>query len=267
MEKIWYNRYVKKAKTMVGEEMPKFFIKTNQIEENKITITGEDVKHITQVLRAKIGEELVICNIEENLNYITNITQITSDFVICNVINKIKSLAESKIDITLFQGLPKADKMEYIIQKNIELGVKHIVPVAMKRCIAKLEGKDIYKKIERWQKISESAAKQSRRDLIPTIETPINILKICEQVSKFDLIILAYEKEENNTLKNELNKNKAFQGMKVGIIVGPEGGIEEKEVEILTKSGVKVVTLGKRILRTETASMAMISNIIYEYEI
>jgi len=246
--------------------MPKFFVKTNQIEQNKIKIIGEDVKHITQVLRAKKGEELNLCNIENGINYTTVIEQITPDFVLCDIIQEKQSLSETKIQISIFQGLPKADKMEYIIQKNVELGVTNIIPVIMKRCVVKLEGKDISKKIQRWQKISEAAAKQSQRDIIPTVEFPITITELCKQSSEFDLMLLAYEKEQINTLKNELKKNNAFQEMKIGIIIGPEGGIEEKEVEQLSKAGVKIITLGKRILRTETASMAIISNIIYEYE-
>ena len=150
--------------------MPKFFVKTNQIEENKIKIIGEDVKHINQVLRAKIGEELTICNLDTTLNYITTISQITPEYVMCDIQDCVKSFVESNVQVTIFQGLPKADKMEYIIQKNTELGAKQIVPVEMVRCVVKLDSKKEGKKIERWQKIAESAAKQSGRDLIPTVE-------------------------------------------------------------------------------------------------
>lgn len=246
--------------------MPKFFVKTNQINNDEIKITGEDVKHIAQVLRAKIGEKLTICNVDNNLNYITTISKISQDYILCHIEDCNKSFIESNIEVTIFQGLPKADKMEYIIQKNVELGVKQITPIIMSRCVAKLDEKTANKKIGRWQKIAESAAKQSGREYIPTIEMPINISKVCEKIKDFDLVLLAYESEENITLKQELKKLENNNGLKIGVIIGPEGGIDYKEVEMLTKAGSKVITLGKRILRTETASVAIMSNIIYEYE-
>lgn len=247
--------------------MPKFFVKTNQIEENKIKIIGEDVKHINQVLRAKIGEELTICNLDTTLNYITTISQITPEYVMCDIQDCVKSFVESNVQVTIFQGLPKADKMEYIIQKNTELGAKQIVPVEMVRCVVKLDSKKEGKKIERWQKIAESAAKQSGRDLIPTVEMPIDINNLCEKIKEFDAVILAYEEEKENTLKNELKKLDETKDLKIGIIIGPEGGIDKTEVEKLAKAGAKVVTLGKRILRTETASITIMSNIVYEFEL
>ena len=235
--------------------MPKFFVKTNQIEENKIKIIGEDVKHINQVLRAKIGEELTICNLDTTLNYITTISQITPEYVMCDIQDCVKSFVESNVQVTIFQGLPKADKMEYIIQKNTELGAKQIVPVEMVRCVVKLDSKKEGKKIERWQKIAESAAKQSGRD------------NLCEKIKEFDAVILAYEGEKENTLKNELKKLDGTKDLKIGIIIGPEGGMDKTEVEKLAKAGAKVVTLGKRILRTETASITIMSNIVYEFEL
>ncbi len=244
--------------------MPKFFVKANQIENNEIKIIGEDVKHIGQVLRAKEGEKVTICNIDESVSYITKIVQITPEYVLCTIENVLQENVESKIDITVFQGLPKADKMEYIIQKNTELGAKKFVPVAMKRSIVKLDEKEAKKKVERWQKIAESAAKQSGRDFIPKVEMPINVLKLSEEISKYDIMVLAYEEEKENTLKNELKKINAFEGMKIGIIIGPEGGIDKSEIDELKNT--KIVSLGKRILRTETASIVMVSNIIYEYE-
>lgn len=246
--------------------MPKFFVKTNQINQNKIQIIGEDVKHITQVLRAKIGEELILCNIETNQNYLSKIQQITSEFIICDIIKTLQSEAEMGVEVTIFQGLPKADKMEYIIQKNTELGVKQIIPLILTRCVAKLDKKDEAKKIERWQKIALSAAKQSGRDYVPQIQAPITISKLCEKLSEFDLSLLAYENEQTNTLKNELTKIKNKKTLKIAAIIGPEGGIDSKEVQMLEQAGAKIITLGKRILRTETASTMIMSNIIYEYE-
>ncbi len=246
--------------------MPKFFIESKQIKNNKIEIIGEDVKHIIQVLRAKKGEEVTICNIDTQCNYLAKIEQIKPESILCDIINIIESSSEPSIEVSIFQGLPKSDKMEYIIQKNIELGVKEIQPVIMQRCVAKWEKKGENKKIERWQKIAQSAAKQSGRDIIPSIYAPITIQELCNKISEFDLMLVAYEEETSNTLKNELKNAKSFKGMKIGIIIGPEGGIDKKEIEKLVENSVKVITLGKRILRTETASIAIISDIMYEYD-
>lgn len=247
--------------------MPKFFVEKSQVKENKVELIGEDVKHILQVLRAKIGEELTIGNIDEKENYLTQIEQIQQNSILCNIVKRFPYLEESKVDVTIFQGLPKADKMEYIIQKNTELGVKQIVPVIMQRCVAKLEGKDINKKIERWQKIALSAAKQSRRDTISQIESPITIQQLCDKIKEFDLVLLAYEEEQKHTMKQELKKAEMQKAKKIAMIIGPEGGIEKEEIQRLEEAGAKKITLGKRILRTETASIMIMSNIIYEYEL
>ena len=135
--------------------MPKFFIKNEQINDNRIVISGEDVNHIANVLRMKIDDELQICDIDTSDNYVANISEIGKDKIMCSICKKIKSEAESDINLTIFQGIPKSDKMELIIQKSTELGVKEIIPVAMERCVSKISGKDEIKKIERWQKISE----------------------------------------------------------------------------------------------------------------
>ena len=246
--------------------MPKFFIKTNQIMENKITLIGEDVKHIANVLRKQIGDEINICNIDTSQNFVCQIKEINKENIECKIIKELKSEAESSVDITIFQGLPKAEKMELIIQKCTELGVKTFVPVQMERCVVRLDAKSEIKKIERWQKIAETAAKQSGRDIIPKVENTINLQKLLNSIQKYDIVLLAYENEENYTLKNALNTVKGKDNLKIGIIIGPEGGIDSQEAENLVKAGAKSVTLGKRILRTETAGIAMSSIIMYELE-
>lgn len=247
--------------------MPKFFVRQDQVDDGKIVINGQDVKHIRNVLRAKVGEKLEICNSETGENFLCSILEFNEDKIWCKIEQKIQEETESNVKVTIFQGLPKADKMEYIIQKNTELGAKQIVPVEMVRCVVKLDSKKEGKKIERWQKIAESAAKQSGRDLIPTVEMPIDINNLCEKIKEFDAVILAYEEEKENTLKNELKKLDGTKDLKIGIIIGPEGGMDKTEVEKLAKAGAKVVTLGKRILRTETASITIMSNIVYEFEL
>ena len=250
--------------------MPKFFVKEEQIQENQIIILGQDVNHIKKVLRAKIGDELQICNSQNGENFLCEIDNLEEEKIICQIKEKIQEQVESNIEVTIFQGLPKADKMEYIIQKSVELGVYDITPVEMKRCVVKLNEKDKSKKIERWQKISEVAAKQCGRDIIPQINNIINIKNICNLIQEYDMVLVAYENEEKNTLKEQLEnikkQNNSKSKVKIGIIIGPEGGLEEKDVETLKENGAKVITLGKRILRTETVALNVLSIIMYELE-
>ncbi len=204
---------------------------------------------------------------QSNKNYLTNIYAINKENILCNIFKEINESNELDARVTIFQGLPKSDKMEYIIQKNIELGAYGITPVIMKRCVVKLENnKDILKKIERWQKIAESAAKQSNRDIVPEISMPITMENLYKKLNEFDLTILAYEQENKNTLKKELQNIKNLKNAKIAVIIGPEGGIDNMEANSLINQGAKPVTLGKRILRTETAAIMVMSNIIYEYE-
>ena len=179
----------------------------------------------------------------------------------------LSSNVETDIKVTIFQGLPKADKMEYIIQKSVELGAYDITPVEMKRCIVKLNEKDKEKKIQRWQKIAEVAAKQCKRDIIPKINNITNVKLICNIIQNYDIILVAYEKEKERTLKSELKKIKEYNQKNIGIIIGPEGGLDEDDVKLLEESGAKVITLGNRILRTETVALNVLSNIMYELEI
>lgn len=204
--------------------MPKFFVKEEQIKENQIIIKGQDVNHIKKVLRAKIGDELQICNSKTKENFLCDIEKINNEDIICNIKQKIEEKVESNVEVTIFQGLPKGDKMEYIIQKSVELGVYDIIPVEMKRCVVKLDEKDKNKKITRWQKISEVAAKQCGRDIIPEIKEIINIKKLCNLIESYDIVLVAYENEKENTLKEEIklikentkyNNNK----IKIGIVI------------------------------------------------
>ena len=242
--------------------MYKFFVEDNQIEENKIKIIGNDWKHISNVLRMKIGEEILVTNKKTSETYKCSIKNINKDEVECIIIEEKIESTELSVKVDLYQGIPKSDKMEAIIQKSVELGVNTIFPVNMKNCIAKI--KDENKKQERWQKISESAAKQSKRNIIPSIEKSVNIDFICNNIKNYDLVIIAYENEENITIKDILKENKIE---KIAIVVGPEGGLTENEVDKLINSGAKVATLGKRILRTETAPITMLSMIMYEYDL
>lgn len=247
--------------------MPKFFINSNQIiENNKIEIIGEDVKHIANVLRMKIGDKIHICNIETSINYIAKLNKFEKDKIYATILNEIESESEPNVSINIFQGIPKSDKMELIIQKSVELGVKEITPVDMERCVSKISPKDEKKKIERWQKISEVAAKQSGRDIIPQINKVNKLEDICKRINEYDMIIVPYEKAEDLNLKDVIDNLKKLniKNLSIGIVIGPEGGFETNEIEKLKDCGAKVITLGKRILRTETVALAMVSVIMYE---
>ena len=252
--------------------MSKFFVKTEQINNNDIVIIGDDVNHIINVLKMKKTDEIQICNQDTGDNYNAEIVNYSKNEVECKIISKINETTESNVHITLFQGIPKFEKMELIIQKNTEVGIKSIVPVIMERTVVKLDEKIASKKLERWQKIAEIAAKQSMRDIIPQIG---NITKLKDiDTTEFDAVLVAYENEEHNMLKTELQKlerkiksnNSSEQQYNIAIVIGPEGGISEKELVMLAEKNAKFVSLGKRILRTETAGVVMAGNIIYELE-
>ncbi len=248
--------------------MPKFFVTTNQIEGNTIIIQNEDVNHIKNVLRAKVDDTIDICDCDTSKNYICKIEQIEEKNIHCHIIEEIQSNVETHIQVSIFQGLPKADKMELVIQKSVELGVYDITPVEMKRCVVKLNEKDKIKKIQRWKKISEGAAKQSGRDRIPKINPIVNIHTLCENMKEYDLVLVAYENEKVNTLKQELKKVKQAKNkeLKIAVIIGPEGGIDQEEIIKLESHNAKIITLGTRILRTETVALNMLSIIMYELE-
>lgn len=248
--------------------MPKFFINSNQINKDKIIILGNDVNHIKNVLRKRIDDVILICNKDDSCDYRCKIDNISDDEIKCEILEKLDLDSEPITKVTIFQGLPKADKMELVIQKSVELGVFDITPIEMKRCVVKLNEKDKKKKIERWQKISEVASKQSGRNIIPKINEVIKLKEICNLIEDYDLVLVAYEKEKENSLKNELKilKKQDKEGYKIGVIIGSEGGIDEEEINMLKEYNVKAITLGKRILRTETAPLNVLSNIMYELE-
>lgn len=252
-------------------KMPKFFVNKKQVENETINIIGGDVNHIKNVLRKKEKEKIEICiigNEEKGIDTISEIEKIEENCIKCRILEYKGSETEGKIQVTIFQGLPKSDKMELVIQKSVELGVYEIYPIEMKRCIVKLKEQEANKKIARWQKISEVAAKQSGRNIIPQIKEKVNIKQVCNMVENYDKLIVAYEEEKENSLKSELKsiKSKDKENIKIAILVGPEGGIDLAEIEELRKAGAVIVTLGKRILRTETVALNVLSNIMYELE-
>lgn len=248
--------------------MPKFFVTSESIKNNEITIMGKDVNHIKNVLRKKIGEQLIICEQDISIDYLCDIIKFDKDAIQCNIVKKLESNSESNIEVTILQGLPKADKMELVIQKSVELGVYDITPVEMQRSVVKLTAQDKLKKLQRWQKIAEVAAKQSGRNRIPKINNIQSIKDICNLGTDYDIVIVAYENEKENKLKYELEKLKVRnnKNLKLAVLIGPEGGIAHSEIQLLKEKGAKIVTLGNRILRTETVALNVLSIIMYELE-
>lgn len=246
--------------------MYKFFVNQEQIAEKEVTITGQDVNHIKNVLRLGLEEKICICNREASKSYLYKIIQIEKESIKCEILEEIADTTEANTSIHIFQGLPKADKMEWIIEKCTEIGVKEITPVAMKRTIVKLDEKDKVKRIDRWRKIAEVAAKQSQRDCIVNVNSMINFQNVFEKTKEYDIVLVAYENETKNTLKNALSHLGREKNNKIAVIIGPEGGIDEQEIELCRQKGGMMVTLGKRILRTETAPLVIASNILYELE-
>ena len=244
--------------------MYNFFVKNEHFTKDTVTILGEDVNHIKNVLRMEIGTKIYTTNIETHIKYLTEIKSIENEKVECNILEEVPT-TELPINITLYQGLPKSDKLEFIIEKATELGVCKIIPVEMRFSIAKIKNED--KKIVRWNKIAESAAKQSKRNIIPSIEQTIKVNEMINQFKQYDLILIAYENESKQTLKDVLKNSQKEKIKNVALVIGPEGGVDIKEIELLVQNGAKCVSLGKRILRTETAPLTLLSMLVYEFEL
>lgn len=239
--------------------MHRFFIE-EVIKKEDIEVIihkSEDVNHIAKALRVKVGEALEICD-GNSKEYIVMVKSI-SEVVVCDGIKVNDINRESPLKIDLYQGLAKGSKMDTIIQKAVELGVHSIVPTLMHRSIVKIDAQGEKKKTERWQKIADEAAKQSKRSHIPMIEPVVNLSKL-KDLSDYDLILVAYEKENTLKVKEAI---KDIGGQKVAIFIGPEGGFEESEIELLEKLGAKSISLGSRILRTETAGVMLLSILQY----
>lgn len=243
--------------------MHRFFVDKNKINDETVIIDGDDVNHICKVLRLQVGEQIQICN-GQGMDYIVVIEQMDKKQVMGSIIEAYQSLGESAVFVTLYQGIPKGSKMDSIIQKCTEMGVSKIVPVITKRTVVKLETKkDEEKKVERWTKIAEEAAKQSKRGIVPEIAMPLHFEQAIEQGILDDLAIIPYELEEENRLKIVLQQ---YAPKTLAIFIGPEGGFDEVEVSLAQSKKVIPITLGKRILRTESAGMAVIANAMYQYE-
>lgn len=234
-----------------------FFTKYN-INSDKYIISGENAKHISKVLRMQKGEELTLVT-PDRMECTCEVFSITSDSVTVDILSKKPCENEPNVFVTLYQALPKSDKMDYIIQKCVELGISRIVPVISSRCVSRPDEKSLAKKKERWQKIAKQAAMQSRRGIIPEVCDCISFKKATEQTSQNDKTIIFYELG-GESVKTILADN----AEKIGMFIGSEGGFEQSEVDLIVKNGGSPATLGKRILRAETAPLAALSIIMYQ---
>ena len=235
--------------------MYNFFVNETEKQGNCFIITESDFNHISNVLRMKTGDEILVsCNGRASLCTI----EIFSDYVKAEIIEEDYHNTNLPIKIHLFQGLPKSDKMELIIQKAVELGVEEITPVEMNRCVVKIEEKKKKSKKERWQSIAESAAKQSKRVVIPKVNDIISYKQFLEKAEKLTVLLVPYENKDGMKATKEALKEIKL-GDTVGIIIGPEGGFDEKEIDLVTEKNGKTISLGSRILRTETAAIASVT--------
>ena len=246
--------------------MNRFFVDFDGREFDKsIDITGEDVNHIKNVLRLKVNDEIIISD-GRGRDYRCQISVMDHEKVVADILDVCDNFAELETGITLFQGFPKADKMEWIIQKTVELGVTRIVPVMTKRTVVKLDAKKADAKRKRWNAVSESAAKQSKRSLIPEVAPLMTYKEAVKEVAGYDMVLLPYESADGIRKTRELLAS-VKPGTDIAVFIGPEGGFEDEEVELARENGAEIVTLGKRILRTETAGLCMLSALMLQLEV
>ena len=247
--------------------MYQFFVEPDQIDVagKSVIIRGADVNHIKNVLRMRPGEEVAVSNGIDGREYRCGILALEEDCVRLELRFIKEDGVELPAKIYLFQGLPKADKMELIIQKAVELGAFQVIPVAMKRSVVRLDDKKAEKKVDRWNSIAESAAKQAGRSRIPEVTMPLSYKEALKMAEELDVTLLPYELAGGMEVTREVIRQ-IKSGQSVGIFIGPEGGFEPEEVDAAVSMGAKVITLGRRILRTETAGLATLAILMFELE-
>ena len=244
--------------------MQHFFVTPDQVKGDLIFVGGSDVNHMKNVLRMRIDEEVTISD-GNNRQYLCKIKEYDNEEAILHIVEEMNTDTELPSRIYLFQGLPKQDKMELIVQKCVELGVYQVVPVATKRCVVKLDDKKAKKKVERWQQIAESAAKQAGRGFIPEVHEVMSFKQALDYSKELDVVLIPYELAEGmEETKNLIQSIRP--GQSVGVYIGPEGGFEREEIEYAMENGAKAITLGKRILRTETAGLTTLSVLMFHLE-
>ena len=244
--------------------MHHFFVTPQQISGDKIRIEGGDVNHMKNVLRMKLHEKAEISD-GESRTYLCEVEAYEEDVAVLHILEEMEADTEPASKLYLFQGLPKSDKMELIVQKAVELGVYQVIPVAMKRSVVRLDDKKAAKKADRWNSIAESAAKQAGRSRIPEVTMPLSYKEVLKMAEELDVTLLPYELAGGMKVTREVIRQ-IQSGQSVGIFIGPEGGFEPEEVDAAVSMGAKVITLGRRILRTETAGLATLAVLMFELE-
>ncbi|MCM1123299.1 MAG: 16S rRNA (uracil(1498)-N(3))-methyltransferase [Eubacterium sp.] len=245
--------------------MYRFFVEPSQIQDKRIRITGSDFNHIKNVLRMKIGEEIAVSNGVDQREYRCGIEEYTDDEVVCTLRFIKEDGVELPSKIYLFQGLPKADKMELVIQKAVELGAYEVIPVAAKRCVVKLDEKKAAAKVNRWQGIAKAAAKQSKRGVIPKVRSVMSMQEAIGYAQDMDVKLIPYELAKDMQHTKKIIES-IQPGASIALFIGPEGGYEESEIDAAIRAGIEPITLGRRILRTETAGLAVLSWLMYQLE-
>lgn len=252
------------CKEKLGGIMHRFFVEPHQISDNQIKITGQDVNHIKNVLRMKVGQNLCVSD-QDKKEYACYIEEFQDEFIILHIKFVEEVGLELPSKIYLFQGLPKNDKMELIIQKAVELGAFQMIPVATKRAVVKLDKKKEVSKLKRWQAISESAAKQAKRMYIPKVTPCMTFKEAINYGKDLDIKLIPYELAKGMEETRKILKG-IEPGKSIGIFIGPEGGFDEEEIKLALEHNIKPITLGKRILRTETAGFTVLSILMYLLE-
>ena len=245
--------------------MYQFFIEPSGVQDGRIVITGTDVNHIKNVLRMHVGEKIAAVDESGERKWICEIGELRENSVRCDIVSVEDGDTELPAKIFLFQGLPKGDKMELILQKAVELGCFEIIPVVCRRCVVKLEEKKQKSKVQRWQSISEAAAKQSGRRIIPCVHKVMRYSQALSYAADMDVRLIPYERAEGMAETKKL-LGELKPGQKIAVFIGPEGGFEEAEIEEAKNAGVIPVTRGRRILRTETAAITALSWLMYALE-
>lgn len=252
--------------------MQRYFVPADQFDEQEVRITGEDARHISRVMRSRVGDQVIACN-GQSLDVLVEITELAEGVVTASIVETLEQHGEPNLFVTIAQSLPKADKMESVIQKCTEIGASSFLPFLSERTVVQYDERKEVKRIQRWSKIAKEAAEQSHRSRVPLVESPVSWKQLLKQFADYDLICFCYEKENGHQLRDVVqpfaeslttDHNASNQVTRVMIVVGPEGGFSEQEVSAAEASGAVATGLGRRILRTETAAMTALACIMYE---
>ena len=251
----------------VGDDMQRYFICSDKLVDDQAVITGADVHHIMDVMRKSVGDQLTLCTCDKR-SYLVEIITLDKLKVIVKVVKRKKEDVELPVLVTISQGITKKDKFEWVLQKATECGAYAFIPVAMKRSVANIDAGNAEKKVKRWQKITLEAARQSHRQLVPNVKRPLDLKDLIAHSGEYDMCLFAYEAHGDGSKSALADAIARFKPeMRVLVLIGPEGGLDEVEVEMLIKAGFRAVGLGPRILRTETAPIYIMSAISYAMEL